>query len=105
MLRALDFHLAATREVALVESQRTLKTGPDEGAISADAENRLAELAAVVREKPRPHIVLAGGPEGTEEPPLLTGRTAVEGRPAAYVCENFACKLPVTSADDLRKLL
>jgi uncharacterized protein YyaL (SSP411 family) len=83
MLRALDFHLSPTREVAL--------SGED-----------LGELAAVVREKPRPHLVLAGGPEGSEEPPLLAGRTAVDGRPAAYVCENFSCKLPVTSAEELR---
>src|SRR4051812_27689247 len=86
MLRALDFHLSSTREVALV--------GED-----------LSELAAVVREKPRPHLVLAGGPEGSEEPSLLTGRTLVEGAPAAYVCENFACRLPVTQANELRELL
>ncbi len=86
LLRALDFHLSPTREVALV--------GDD-----------LAELAAVVRERHRPHLVLAGGPEGTEEPPLLAGRTAVDGKPAAYVCENFACRLPVTGAEDLRRLL
>jgi uncharacterized protein YyaL (SSP411 family) len=86
MLRALDFHLSPTREVALV--------GED-----------LGELVAVVREKPRPHLVLAGGPEGSEEPPLLAGRTLVDGTPAAYVCENFACRLPVTTANELRELL
>jgi uncharacterized protein len=86
MLRALDFHLSPTREVALV--------GDD-----------LGELAAVVRMKPRPHLVLAGGPEGTAEPPLLKDRTAVDGRPAAYICQNFTCRLPVTSADDLRQQL
>jgi uncharacterized protein YyaL (SSP411 family) len=86
LLRALDFHLSPGREVALV--------GDD-----------LSELAAVFRERPRPHAVLAGGPEGSEAPPLLAGRTAVEGRPAAYVCENFACKLPVSDAAELRRLL
>ena len=86
LLRALDFHLSPTREVALVGAN-------------------LGELAAVVREKPTPHLVLAGGPEGTAEPPLMEGRTTVEGRAAAYVCENFACKLPVTSAAELQRLL
>jgi uncharacterized protein len=83
MLRALDFHLSPTREVALVGDE-------------------LGELAAVVREKPFFHLVLAGGPEGTEQPPLLAGRTTVDGRPAAYVCENFTCRLPVTEPEALR---
>jgi uncharacterized protein len=86
MLRALDFHLSSTREVALV--------GDD-----------LAALAAAVRERSRPHLVLAGGPEGTEEPPLLAGRTALEGRATAYVCEDFACQLPVTDPAEVLKLL
>jgi hypothetical protein len=82
LLRALDFHLAPTREVALV--------GDDVG-----------ELAAVVRSTLRPHLVLAAGPEGEEDPPLLRDRTAIDGRPAAYVCENFGCRLPVTEPSAL----
>jgi uncharacterized protein YyaL (SSP411 family) len=86
MLRALDFHLSPTREVAL--------TGEEAG-----------ELADAVRTHFRPHLVLAAGPEGSEVPALLRGRTAVEGRPAAYVCESFACRLPVTSAAELERQL
>jgi len=29
----------------------------------------------------------------------------VEGKPAAYVCENFICKAPVTDSAALAKLL
>ncbi|HEY6731722.1 MAG TPA: thioredoxin domain-containing protein [Solirubrobacterales bacterium] len=86
LLRALDFHLSPTREVALV--------GDD-----------LGELSAEIRKRHRPHLVLAGGAEGREQPPLLAGRTTVDGRPAAYVCENFTCQLPVASAAELAKLL
>ncbi len=86
LLRAIDFHLAPTKEVALV--------GED-----------LAELAGVVRSQLRPHLVLAGGPEGSEKPELLANRPAIDGAAAAYVCEGFACKQPVTDADSLSALL
>jgi uncharacterized protein len=86
MLRALDFHLSPTREVALV------------------GEN-LSELAAVVRKKLRPHLVIAGGPEGSNQPPLLAGRTTVDGKSAAYVCQSFTCQLPVTDASELKRQL
>jgi hypothetical protein len=82
MLRALDFHLSPTREVALV--------GAD-----------LHELAAVVRSRMRPHLVLAGGPGGGTVPELLRDRTAVAGAPAAYVCESFACRTPTTDPAEL----
>jgi uncharacterized protein YyaL (SSP411 family) len=82
LLRALDFHLSPTREVALV--------GDD-----------LAELTAAVREKPAYHLVLAGGREGASDPPLLADRTTVDGKPAAYVCQNFTCQLPTTSTEQL----
>jgi uncharacterized protein YyaL (SSP411 family) len=49
--------------------------------------------------------VLAGGPEGTKRPELMLERSAVDGRPAAYVCENFTCQQPVTEPDDLAAAL
>jgi uncharacterized protein YyaL (SSP411 family) len=35
----------------------------------------------------------------------MEGRDAVEGRAAAYVCQNFACRMPVTEPDALREAL
>ncbi|HEY5815067.1 MAG TPA: thioredoxin domain-containing protein, partial [Solirubrobacterales bacterium] len=86
LLRALDFQLAAGREVALI--------GDD-----------LDELTTVVRAGFRPHLVLAGGPAGSDVPPLLADRPTVDGRPTAYVCEGFACQAPVTGAQQLAALL
>jgi uncharacterized protein YyaL (SSP411 family) len=84
MLQAIDFLVADVREVALVGDDR----GP---------------LEQVVREAFRPHIVLAGGPE--DGVPLLAGRSPVDGHAAAYVCEHFTCRRPVTEPDELRALL
>ncbi len=84
LLQALDFHLSTVREVALV--------GDDTG-----------ELEAVVHREFRPHLVLAGG--SVDGAPLLTGREPVDGRAAAYVCERFACKRPVTEPEELAALL
>jgi uncharacterized protein len=86
LLRALDFHLSPTKEVALV--------GDD-----------LGELSRVVRSKFHPHLVLAGGPQGTPIPPLLQHRTTVDDQPAAYVCEHFTCQAPVTDPQALREAL
>jgi uncharacterized protein YyaL (SSP411 family) len=94
LLQALDFHLSPTREVALV--------APANGGVPGAG---LDDLAEVVHSVHRPHIVLAGGPEGSERPELLRERPAVEGRPAAYVCEHFSCKAPVTEPSDLESAL
>jgi uncharacterized protein YyaL (SSP411 family) len=84
LLQVIDFALADVREVALVGADR-------------------APLERVVRETFRPHVVLAGGePNGV---PLLAGREPVDGRAAAYVCEHFTCRRPVTEPDELRALL
>ena len=83
LLQALDFHLSQVKEVALVGDSH--------------------ELERVVRGAFRPHLVLAGGaPDGV---PLLADRPTVDGRPAAYVCERFACQAPVTEPQDLERLL
>jgi uncharacterized protein len=87
LLQAIDLYLAPRREVALAGD-------PD----------AVAALAAVVRETLRPHLVLAAGSPPSAVP-LLEGRTAPSAGAAAYVCERFACQMPVTSADELRALL
>jgi uncharacterized protein YyaL (SSP411 family) len=90
LLRAIDFAQAPVREVALV--------APAQG-------DGLTPLAAVVRSRLRPHLVLAGGPEGSSRPELMAERTAVDGRAAAYVCERFACRAPVTDPEQLAAAL
>jgi uncharacterized protein YyaL (SSP411 family) len=74
-LCALDLHFSPSREIAVV--------GPP------DAEVARRTLATF-----DPNAVVAFGP--SDDVPLLKGKGFVEGRPAVYVCENFACQAPVT---------
>jgi len=37
--------------------------------------------------------------------PLLEGKTLVGGKPAVYVCENYTCRAPVDSKEELKSLL
>jgi uncharacterized protein YyaL (SSP411 family) len=68
-------------------------------------------LACVAREMATPETVLlyADGADGqawlSEEVEFIRSVAPVDGKPAAYVCENFACRLPVTDAEELRKQL
>jgi uncharacterized protein YyaL (SSP411 family) len=87
-LRALDFYVARVREVAV------LGAGP-----GFDA------LVSVVRDAYRPHVVLAGGPGDDGEIPLLAGRSPLDGDAAAYVCEGFVCRAPVTDTQALAAAL
>jgi uncharacterized protein len=76
---------------------------PFEIAISGDASSEDArELARVAWRQPLINRVLAAG---DADVPLLEGRTAIDGKPAAYVCERFVCKRPVTEPADLAALL
>ncbi len=87
-LCALDLSLGPSREVAVVGD-------PDDPATRALVQE-------VVRERFLPNVVVAVAGPGGEDPAagvaLLADRPQVDGKPTAYVCERFACKLPVTDA-------
>jgi len=91
LLGVLDAFLAPSQEVAIIGD-------PVDAATQA--------LLAAVRRRYLPHTVVALAQPGEESMlPLLQGRGLVDGLPAAYVCENYACRLPVTDAEALAKLL
>jgi uncharacterized protein YyaL (SSP411 family) len=108
LLRAMDFHFAAVKEVALVAPASAGAQATDGAADAVAAQgtaDAIAPLAAAVRSGFRPYLVLAGGPEGTDRPELMRERSAVQGKSAAYVCENFACRRPVTEPEELAAAL
>jgi uncharacterized protein YyaL (SSP411 family) len=74
-LCALELHLSPPREIAVI--------GPPDAPVAR------AALAGF-----EPNTVVAFGPgDGV---PLLEGKGLVDGKPAVYVCERFACQAPVT---------
>ncbi|WP_030451928.1 thioredoxin domain-containing protein [Herbidospora cretacea] len=74
--------------------------GPVEVAVTGDlSDDRTRALHRAALMSGAPGMVIALG-EG--EVPLMAGRTLVNGEPAAYVCRNFACRLPVTTPAALR---
>jgi uncharacterized protein YyaL (SSP411 family) len=74
-LNALDLYLATPRELAIV--------GPPD-----------SDVARAALKLFDPNAVIAFGP--SERVPLLESKGLVDGRPAVYVCERFACQAPVT---------
>ena len=80
-LNALDLYLATPREIAII--------GPPD-----------SEVARAALEPFEPNAVVAFGP--AEGVPLLEGKGLVDGLPAVYQCERFACKQPVTDPAGLR---
>ncbi|HEV1998162.1 MAG TPA: thioredoxin domain-containing protein, partial [Candidatus Dormibacteraeota bacterium] len=70
---------------------------PVEVAISGDlASDAAGAMLRELRAAYMPNKVVAAGPEGATEPPLLSGRTAQGAEAALYVCRNFACERPIT---------
>ncbi|WP_030348083.1 thioredoxin domain-containing protein [Streptomyces sp. NRRL S-1022] len=90
-LAAAEALLDGPREVAVV--------GPD------PADERTAALHRTALLGDAPGAVVACGTPGSDEFPLLAGRTLVGGAPTAYVCRGFVCDLPVTDPSALREKL
>jgi hypothetical protein len=85
---------------------------PQEIAVIGDPDDaRTRELLTQVRNRYLPHTVLAGAAsdqqaaEAATTIPLLADRVQVRGLPTAYVCEGFACQMPVTEPAALARQL
>ncbi|MFQ5590941.1 MAG: thioredoxin domain-containing protein, partial [Phycisphaerae bacterium] len=92
LLCAADFYHDTVREIAII------------GPLSAP------ETAAMLRAVydhylPNKVVVHSADDVGESGLPLLRWKKRINGQPAAYVCERYNCKLPVTTADALVKQL
>jgi len=95
MLAALDFYVARPPEIAIVGQ--------------AGAEDTAA-LLDVVHTRYLPNKVVAlRTPDAGEDIetliPLLEAKTMLDGRATAYVCQDYACRQPVTTPKGLAEQL
>jgi uncharacterized protein YyaL (SSP411 family) len=81
LLCALDLWFSPPRELAIVGDPSS-------------------EVARAALEPFDPNAVVAFGP--ADDVPLLAGKDLVDGKPAVYVCERFACRAPVTEPAELQ---
>src|SRR2546426_8819670 len=84
MLAAADFFVGPSKEVAIV--------GPPDAFLT------------ILRQRYFPRVVIAAG-NGADRIPLLRDRSIMNGKPTAYVCENFTCKQPVVDFAAFEKQL
>jgi hypothetical protein len=95
-LQALDFLVGPSREIVLAGER------DDPG---------MQSMLRALRTRFLPNQVVAFRPEGGAAKriealaPFVASHGAVEGKATAYVCENHACRLPVTSVEDLVRVL
>ena len=86
-LAALDFYVSSPKEVVIIGSRSNPATGA---------------LLDTVNGGFHPNKVLVGADDaGDHGLPLLEARGMIDGQPTAYVCQNYACQLPVTTPEAL----
>src|SRR6266404_3023549 len=96
MLVALDYLLSKPRQIVIAGK----KDAPETKALLKEVRRHF--LTKTI-------LVLADGAEGQkylgEKNEAIRAMSPVDGKPAAYVCENFTCKAPVTVPKKLAELL
>jgi len=96
MLVALDFSLSKPRQIVIAGK----KDVPSTKALVTEVRRHFL---------PKAVLLLADGAEGQEylgeRNEAIRGMSMLNGKSAAYVCENFTCKTPVTESNQLADLL
>jgi uncharacterized protein len=95
LLSAMEFYLGSPKEIVIIGDK-------------ADAATQA--LLEVVYSRYLPNKVLmvttaAEAQANGAKFPLLADRNMLDGKPTAYVCQNYACQRPVTTPADLASLL
>ena len=85
-ISTLAFHLATGKEIVIVGERGN-------------------ELEREVLGRYLPTDVVAVSDGDHDDLPLLDDRSTVDGKPAAFVCEDFVCQRPVTSIPEMLALI
>src|SRR5215813_11248167 len=93
-LCALDFHLSLPAEIVIIGNPGSTSTRELKAAIWNDFLPNKVVVQATDREA-----------EARQRMPLLSGKSALNGQPTAFVCRQYSCKEPVTDAQSLAKQL
>ncbi|MFZ3377677.1 MAG: thioredoxin domain-containing protein [Chthoniobacterales bacterium] len=96
MLVALNLSLTKPRQIVIAGT----RNDPATRALLAEVHQHFL---------PNKILLLADGGDGqrylSEKLEAVRAMSMVDGKPAAYVCENFTCKAPVTDVKEMRQLL
>ncbi len=96
MLAALDFHLDKPKQIIIAGK----RGAPDTGAMLRALHEQFI---------PNKIILLADGGAGQEllarYLPFIRGISTINGKAAAYICENYTCKLPTTEIAEMSRQL
>ena len=93
MLCALDQYLHPAKEIVIVGERSDART---------------TDLIKEIHSLYLPNkavLIFAPGESLEKVSPLMVGKQQIDGRPTAYVCQNFTCSAPVTSWAELKRLL
>jgi hypothetical protein len=89
-LCALDFHLSATKEIALIHNP------------AADPRKLVDEIWRHYLPNKVVAMAAANDTRASELIPLLRDRKLQNGKATAYICENRVCQAPVTEGEALK---
>jgi uncharacterized protein len=96
MLVALNYSLSKPRQIVIAGR----KDAPETKVLLGEVRRHFL---------PKTVLLLADGAEGQkylgEKNEAIPAMSPIDGKPAAYVCENFTCKAPVTEPKQLAELL
>jgi uncharacterized protein len=96
MLVAIDYSLSKLRQIVIAGR----KDAPETKALLGEVHRHFL---------PKTVLLLADGTEGQkylgEKNEAIRAMSPIQGKSAAYVCENFTCKAPVTDPKQLAELL